>query len=177
MKLTKHFRIRTNLGFLKSQARKVNFVWNYCNDTQRQAAKAHRRWLFAFDFNRLTAGSAKPCHVCGVISGPKGLTGLNKREWDCSGCGTHRDRDVNAACNILAVSGLRPLLKEPVVNGSGHKESMNATKQIREVDVQSLIEVARRLVAMANSKVTVSATHAIAADAAILLDRLGVVVD
>jgi putative transposase len=57
--------------------------------------------------------TTQTCHICGVISGPKGLAGLNKREWACSdGCGATHDRDVNAALNILAVSGMTPLQKE-----------------------------------------------------------------
>lgn len=44
--------------------------------------------------------SSKRCHVCGWIN--QELT-LKDREWNCppSGCGTHHDRDVNAAKNIL----------------------------------------------------------------------------
>jgi putative transposase len=58
--------------------------------------------------------TTQTCHICGVVAGPKGLAGLNKRVWTCSdGCGVTHDRDINAACNILAVSGMTPLLREP----------------------------------------------------------------
>lgn len=40
--------------------------------------------------------SSKLCHVCGIIN--ESLT-LKDREWTCS-CGTHHDRDENAAINI-----------------------------------------------------------------------------
>jgi putative transposase len=43
--------------------------------------------------------SSKRCGHCGHIVDK--LT-LNIREWDCLKCGTHHDRDVNAAKNILA---------------------------------------------------------------------------
>jgi putative transposase len=43
--------------------------------------------------------SSKRCGHCGHIVDK--LT-LNIREWDCPKCGTHHDRDVNAAKNILA---------------------------------------------------------------------------
>lgn len=45
--------------------------------------------------------TTQTCNVCGVIAGPKGLAGLNKRMWECE-CGAVHDRDVNAALNIRA---------------------------------------------------------------------------
>ena len=39
------------------------------------------------------------CSACGVKDGPKPLS---VREWQCKGCGTVHDRDVNAAKNVLA---------------------------------------------------------------------------
>lgn len=52
------FRLRDkHASELNRQAKAVNFVWNYANETQRKAARDGRRWLSAFDLDRLTAGA------------------------------------------------------------------------------------------------------------------------
>jgi putative transposase len=42
--------------------------------------------------------TSKQCSVCGLINDD---LKLGVSEWDCKGCGTHHDRDDNAATNIL----------------------------------------------------------------------------
>ncbi len=60
MRLTYKFRLRDkHAPGLDRQARAVNYVWNYCNETQQKAAKSRRKWLSTFDLHRLTAGSSK----------------------------------------------------------------------------------------------------------------------
>lgn len=44
---------------LNRQARAVNIVWNYVNETQQKAAKSLRRWLGYSDLARLTAGAGQ----------------------------------------------------------------------------------------------------------------------
>lgn len=44
---------------LARQARAVNFVWNYCNETSGIAWRRDHRWLSGFDLEQLTAGSSK----------------------------------------------------------------------------------------------------------------------
>ena len=43
--------------------------------------------------------STKTCSYCGCLTGPTGLAGLSVRLWVCNACGTHHDRDINAARN------------------------------------------------------------------------------
>jgi putative transposase len=59
MLLVYRYRIKSLTGLLSSQARACNFVWNYCNETQKQALRWNKRWPTGFDLNRLTAGSSK----------------------------------------------------------------------------------------------------------------------
>ena len=54
------------------------------------------------------APSSKTCGKCGYIY--KGLK-LSERSWTCPECGTHHDRDLNAACNIKEF-GLKALPAE-----------------------------------------------------------------
>ena len=60
MQLTYRFRLRdTCASELGRQARAVNFVWNYLNETQQQAVRRGRKWLSWHDLQKLTAGSSK----------------------------------------------------------------------------------------------------------------------
>jgi putative transposase len=59
MLLVYRYRIKSLTGLLNSQARACNFVWNFCNDTQKHALKWNKRWPTGFDLNRLTTGSSK----------------------------------------------------------------------------------------------------------------------
>ncbi|MEU1188462.1 RNA-guided endonuclease TnpB family protein [Streptomyces sp. NPDC005859] len=47
--------------------------------------------------------TSQVCSTCGVKDGPKPLT---IREWTCTACGTHHDRDHNAALNVKQAAGL-----------------------------------------------------------------------
>lgn len=57
--LTFKFRLRDrHAAELNRQARAVSYVWNFCNEAQQKAARSGRRWLSAFDLQKLTAGSS-----------------------------------------------------------------------------------------------------------------------
>ena len=69
MILVYRFRVKSKNGLLDQQARKVNFVWNYCNDRQKDALRFERPWLSGFDLNKLTTGSSKELELhSGVIN-------------------------------------------------------------------------------------------------------------
>lgn len=53
------------------------------------------------------APTSQVCAVCGTKDGPKPL---RIRTWFCASCGTHLDRDYNAAVNIMVAAGLAETL-------------------------------------------------------------------
>jgi putative transposase len=59
MILTYRYRVKSLHGELNRQARAVNYVWNYCNNVQRQALKWSKKWPSRYDLDKLTAGSCK----------------------------------------------------------------------------------------------------------------------
>lgn len=59
MILVYRYRVKSLNGLLNKQARAVNFVWNFCNDRQKDALRFHRRWHTGFDLNKLTSGSSR----------------------------------------------------------------------------------------------------------------------
>lgn len=60
--------------------------------------KCHQAGVVFAEVNE--SWTTQTCNACGVISGPKGRAGLNKRVWKCMHCSSEHDRDVNAALNI-----------------------------------------------------------------------------
>jgi putative transposase len=56
------------------------------------------------------------CSSCGALpqGRPKGIADLGMRDWVCSECGAHHDRDVNSAQNILDL-GLSALAKSQLL--------------------------------------------------------------
>jgi putative transposase len=59
MILVYRYRVKSLNGLLNKQSRAVNFVWNFCNDRQKDALRFGRRWHTGFDLNKLTVGSSK----------------------------------------------------------------------------------------------------------------------
>jgi len=71
---------------LNRQARSVNFVWNYCNETQQKTARARRKWLSGFDLMKLTAGASADlgvhsCTIQRVCAAYDRARAAHKRPW------------------------------------------------------------------------------------------------
>ena len=72
--------------------------------------------------------SSKRCGKCGHIVEK---LPLNIREWDCPNCGTHHDRDINAAQNILA-AGLAVKVCGANVRPDRHKSDGSCESPVME---------------------------------------------
>jgi IS605 OrfB family transposase len=60
MKITYKFRVKDkHRAALNKKARSVNYVWNYCNDVQKQALKWGKKWPTGYDLVNLTSGTSK----------------------------------------------------------------------------------------------------------------------
>jgi len=59
MFLTYRYRVKSKAGQLNTWARKVNFVWNFCNNTQKHARMWGKRWPTNVELDKLTSGSSK----------------------------------------------------------------------------------------------------------------------
>ena len=59
MILVYRYRVKSLNGLLSRQSRAVNFVWNFCNDRQKDALRFGRCWHTGFDLNKLTTDSSK----------------------------------------------------------------------------------------------------------------------
>ena len=57
------YRVKSNLGALRRQAQAVNFVWNFCNNTQKTALRWKKKWPTGFDLDHLTTGSSKDLNL------------------------------------------------------------------------------------------------------------------
>lgn len=79
--------------------------WGMLKTQLQYKAIAQGVWFEVIDERYTT----QVCSCCGSISdnSPKGRTGLGIREWVCVECGTHHDRDINSAKNILALGHKR----------------------------------------------------------------------
>ncbi|MGE8574033.1 MAG: RNA-guided endonuclease TnpB family protein, partial [Burkholderia contaminans] len=71
MILVYRYRVKSLNGLLNKQSRAVNYVWNFCNDTQKHALKWNKKWPTGFDLNVLTTGSSK---ALGIHSGTVNAT-------------------------------------------------------------------------------------------------------
>jgi putative transposase len=77
--------------------------------------------------------SSKRCGHCGHVVDK---LPLNVREWNCPECGTHHDRDINAANNILA-AGLAVIVCGANIRPDGYKSKgqLRKTPELRQAQL------------------------------------------
>jgi putative transposase len=79
--------------------------------------------------------SSKSCSTCGAVAD---AVPLDVRSWSCAHCGTHHDRDVNAAINIRG-EGLRILAGGlPAAAGGGNvRHGVRRNPRVRAVAIEA----------------------------------------
>ena len=107
-----------NIGGMVKNHKLAKSIHNVCWGELRRVLTYKSQWLGRnLIFIDRWAPSTKTCSCCGFHNST--LT-LSDRSWRCPGCGTHHDRDINAALNIKRM-GLEKLL--PAVSGfDGRRE-------------------------------------------------------
>ena len=101
-----------NIGSMVKNRKLSKSIQNICWGELRRVLEYKSKWLgHNLIFIDRWAPSTKTCSCCGFHNST--LT-LSDRSWTCPGCGTHHDRDVNAALNIKRM-GLATL--SPTVGG------------------------------------------------------------
>jgi putative transposase len=101
-----------NIGGMVKNHKLAKSIQNVCWGELRRVLTYKSQWLGRnLIFIDRWAPSTKTCSCCGFHNST--LT-LSDRSWRCPGCGTHHDRDINAALNIKRM-GLETLL--PAVSG------------------------------------------------------------
>ena len=77
----------------------ANASWNMFADML-----AYKCLFYGKKLIRVNPGyTSQTCNVCGCVNNRMGYNAygwLKVREWDCPECGSHHDRDINAAINI-----------------------------------------------------------------------------
>ncbi|WP_367184460.1 RNA-guided endonuclease InsQ/TnpB family protein [Ferrovum sp.] len=136
MILVYRYRIKSLTGLLNRQARAVNFVWNYCNDVQKQALKWRKKWPTGFDLNKLTAGSSSELDIhSGTINAVCEQYAKSRKQFNrpflrwrgkkslgwipLKGCHLHREGNAfRFAGNTFRIFNSRPLPDGKIKDGT-----------------------------------------------------------
>jgi putative transposase len=162
MIITYKYRVKSLTGLLNKQAEAVNFVWNFCNDTQKHALKWHKKWPSKYDLQYLTAGSAKELglysqtvqEVCGRYAqsrSEKNRPYLRYRGKKCTGwiplTGQSLKREGTAfrfAGNTFRVFNSRPLPDGKIKDGTNFSQDrkgnwyLNIVIEVQEAQPKEL---------------------------------------